>query len=116
MSRTINCSSTFSNEADSQASLELADTALASLPACSRDAPTPLSEAGITDRKLCIADFRGVLGIQAMVLIPVSANKTLSYPYSPISILKLLVHQFLYDVECLACIYVCLTCVPGAHR
>lgn len=110
MSRTINCCSTFSNEADSQANLELADTALASSPACSRDAPTPLSEAGITDRKLCIAGFRGVLGIQAVVLIPASANETLSYPRSPISILKLLVHQFLY-VECLACMYVCVSYV-----
>lgn len=106
MSRTINCSSTFSNEADSQANLELADTALASSPACSRDAPTPLSEAGITDRKLCIAGFRGVLGTHAVVLIPASANETLSYPHCPISTLKLLAHQFLY-VECLACVYVC---------
>lgn len=109
-------SSTFSNEADSQANLELADTALASSPACSRDSPTPLSEAGITDRKLCIAGFRGVLEIQAVVLAPASANETLSYPHSPISILKSLVHRFLYGwVSCLR-VCMCLICVPGAHR
>lgn len=109
MNRTINCCSTFSDEADSEAHPELADAALASSPACSRGALTPLSEAGITDRKLCIAGFRGVLGIPAVVLIPASANETLSYPHSPITILKLLVYQFLY-VECLACMYVSHMC------